>query len=92
MRLRPRERVQLLGVERRRRMGTRWNLRRLRPSLMVGPSSGAQTLAATAYRPIREPEHGEALLSLYHESFEPDPAVYEVLRRPYSGAAGYRTP
>ena len=30
---------------------------------------------------LREPGSREALLSLYREGFEPDPAVYEVLRR-----------
>jgi primosomal replication protein N'' len=37
--------------------------------------------AIDRYVVLREPGNREALLSLYHEGFEPDPAVYEVLRR-----------
>ena len=37
--------------------------------------------AVDRYVVLREPGSREALLSLYREGFEPDPAVYEVLRR-----------
>src|SRR3981081_3152434 len=37
--------------------------------------------AIDRYVVLREPGNREALLSLYREGFEPDPAVYEVLRR-----------
>lgn len=37
--------------------------------------------AIDRYVVLREPGAQEALLSLYREGFEPDPAVYEVLRR-----------
>src|SRR3981081_122990 len=37
--------------------------------------------AIDRYVVLREPGNREALLSLYREGFEPDPAVYEVLQR-----------